>query len=67
MAIAYVEHPVSQEDKQGYRKKGFSVVDARYAPSILADGDKLFPKKKARKREQEAEVESPVVEYSPPN
>lgn len=46
MAIAFVEHPVSKEEKLAYRKQGFDrVVDIRFAPEKLEEGDKTFEKK----------------------
>lgn len=46
MAIAYVEHPVGKQEKKDYQKKGFKVVDVRFKPEKLGDGDKVFIKKK---------------------
>ena len=46
---AYVEHPCSKAEKKKYRKKFDRVIDARFAPKKLADGDKLFLKPKAEK------------------
>ena len=47
MAIAYVKHPVAAEEKAKYRKTFDKVIDIRFAPEELEEGDKLFPKKKA--------------------
>ena len=48
MAIAYVEHPVSKEEKKKYRKDFDKVIDIRFAPEKLEDGDKKFPKPKPK-------------------
>lgn len=51
MAIAYCEHPVSKEQKVELRTKGFKILDIKFKPEKLEDGDKEFkhPKKKAEK------------------
>ena len=51
MAIAYVEHPVTKEEKRKYNKDGFVVVDVKFKPEKLGEGDKVFmkPKQKASK------------------
>lgn len=51
---AYVEHPCSKKEKLKYRKKFDRVIDARFAPDKLADGDKVFmkPKPKTEKAEK---------------
>ena len=50
MATAYVEHPVSTEQKKAFLKGGFTkVLDMRFAPDNLEDGDKIIPKKKKEK------------------
>lgn len=53
MAIAYVEHPITKEEKAKYRKTFDKVVDIKFAPEKLEDGDKKFakPKPKAEKAE----------------
>ena len=48
MAIAYVEHPVTKEEKAKYRKSFDKVVDIIFAPEKLAEGDKKFEKPKAK-------------------
>lgn len=48
MSIAYVEHPVSKEEKKKYRKDFDKVIDIRFAPEKLEDGDKKFPKPKPK-------------------
>ena len=54
MAIAYVEHPVTTKEKAEYRKKGFEkILDIRYKPEKLEEGDKAFPKPKPRKPKDE--------------
>lgn len=49
MKIAYVEHPVSKEEKKQYLKDFDKVIDIRFAPEKLEGGSKKFekPKKKA--------------------
>ena len=49
--IAYVEHPCSKAEKKAYNREGFKVIDVKYRPVELADGDKVFmkPKTKAKK------------------
>lgn len=51
MKIAYVEHPVSKEEKAKLRKEFDKVLDIKFAPEKLPDGCKKFekPKKKAEK------------------
>ncbi len=49
MAIAYVEHPVSKEEKAKYRKDFDRVLDVRFAPKELEKGDKVFKKSKPKK------------------
>lgn len=46
MAVAYVEHPLSKEDKKKYLKDFDKVVDIKFAPEKLPDGDKVFKKAK---------------------
>ncbi len=52
MAIAYVEHPVTKEEKVEYRKKFDRVVDIRFAPDDLEKGDEKFEKPKKKKAEK---------------
>ena len=49
MAIAYVEHPITKEEKKQLRKEFDKVLDIRFAPKKLGDGDKKIPKPKAKK------------------
>lgn len=55
MKIAYVEHPVSKEEKKMYlTKKGFDrILDAKFAPEKLGDGDKVFTKPKQEEKKEE--------------
>lgn len=39
MKVAYIKHPCSPEQKEKYRKDGYKVVDSRFKPSTLKDGD----------------------------
>lgn len=48
MAIAYVEHPITKEEKAKYRKDFDKVIDIRFKPEKLADGDKVFTKSKPK-------------------
>ena len=50
MAIAYVEHPLTKEEKAKYRKEFDKILDIRFKPEKLEEGDKEFkkPKKKAK-------------------
>ena len=54
MKIAFVEHPITKEEKAKYRKEFDRVVDIRFAPEKLEDGSKLFPKKAAKKATKKA-------------
>lgn len=55
MSIAYVEHPCSKEEKKKHLKKFDKVIDARYAPKKLKDGDKLIMKPKTKDEKTKAE------------
>lgn len=44
MTIAYVEHPVTTDEKARYRKKFDKVIDIRFAPEKLGEGDQKFIK-----------------------
>lgn len=48
MAIAFVEHPCSTEEKKKYMLKGFKVIDVKFKPQKLEDGDKVFMKPKVK-------------------
>lgn len=47
--IAYVEHPVTKEEKAEYNKKGYKIIDAKFAPEKLEKDDKLFLKETSQK------------------
>lgn len=49
MKIAYVEHPITKEEKANYRKEFDKVLDIKFKPEKLNDGDKEFKKPKAKK------------------
>jgi hypothetical protein len=51
MGTAYAEHPLSTSQRDALLKKGFSrVLDIRFAPDVLLEGDKkIFKKKKEKK------------------
>ena len=46
---AFVEHPITQDEKFDIVAKGFKIVDIRFMPKKLAEGDKVFEKPKAKK------------------
>ena len=48
MATAYVKHPVTKEEKAKYRKDFDQVIDVKFKPEKLADGDKVFEKAKPK-------------------
>ena len=48
MAIAYVEHPLTKDEKKKYLKTFDKVLDIKFAPEKLADCDKKFEKSKAK-------------------
>ena len=52
LKIAYVEHPVSKEEKRNYTKnQGFDkVLDIKFAPAQLPAGSEVFKKKKSDKK-----------------
>ena len=50
MAIAYVEHPVTKEQKKDLLKKFDKILDIRFAPEKMADGDKKITKPKDKKK-----------------
>lgn len=50
MSIAYVEHPITKQEKKQHLKKFDKVLDIRFAPDKLEDGDKKFQKPKADKK-----------------
>ena len=59
MAIAYAEHPVSKAQKKALLEQGFKqVLDIRFAPENLQEGDKRFPKKK---KERDAEAKAALA------
>lgn len=52
MAIAYVKHPVSTQDKKEYRRKGFKIIDSKFAPDKLGPGDETFPKPQVSRKDK---------------
>jgi hypothetical protein len=48
MAIAYVEHPLSTDEKKALLKKFDKVLDLRFKPEKLETGDKVIEKEKAK-------------------
>lgn len=47
--IAYVEHPVSKEEKTKLNREGFKVVDLKFKPEKLPEGAKVIEKPKGKK------------------
>ena len=41
--IAYAKHPLARGDKLKLREGGYKILDLRFKPRILAEGDKVFP------------------------
>lgn len=39
MKIAYIKHPISEKTKAEYFGKGFQIIDARFTPNDIKDGD----------------------------
>lgn len=50
--IAYAEHPVTPEEKAEYNKKGYKIIDAKFAPEKLEKDDKLFLKETDKEKDQ---------------
>ncbi len=50
MSIAYVEHPVSKEEKAKYLKDFDRIIDIKFAPKKLEDGDKVIAKQKPKSK-----------------
>jgi len=48
MAIAYVEHPVTKEEKKKLLKEFDKIVDIKFKPEKLESGDKAIEKPKAK-------------------
>lgn len=46
---AYVEHPVSRDEKEKLNGEGFKVVDIRFKPAEIGKDDKVIQKPKAKK------------------
>ena len=52
MAIAYAKHPLSAVDKAALVAKGYRIVDVKFKPLVLSDGDidtTAKPKRKKKK------------------
>lgn len=48
--IAYVEHPVTPQEKQEIHAQGYQVIiDLKFKPEFLRDNEKIFTKQKKRK------------------
>lgn len=52
MTIYYEKHPVSPERKQELRRKGYRIVDARFAPSDWQDPEAPKPRRASRTSEE---------------
>lgn len=50
--IAYVEHPVSQEEKKDIMSKGFKIVDIKFMPKKIGKDDEVLAKSKSKKDEK---------------
>lgn len=46
--LAFVEHPVSPEEKFKITSQGFKIIDLRYKPKDLPEGAKVFEKPKKK-------------------
>lgn len=49
MAIAYVQHPVTKDEKAKYLKDFDKILDIKFKPKKLEEGDKVFEKKEDKK------------------
>lgn len=47
--VAFVEHPITAQEKFDITSKGFKIVDIKFAPNKLPEGAKLFKKEKPKK------------------
>ncbi|AZU97867.1 hypothetical protein [Vibrio phage LP.2] len=47
--VAFVEHPITDDEKFEITSKGFKIVDLKYKPEKLPEGAKVFEKPKAKK------------------
>lgn len=45
---AFVEHPITSDEKFEITSAGFKIVDINFKPKKLADGDKVIAKPKAK-------------------
>ena len=53
---AYVKHPITKEEAQKIRSEGFMIIDLKFKPESIADGDIVVdgkPKRKPRKKKEE--------------
>ena len=50
MEIKYVDHPCSTADKKEWNKKGYRVIDSRFAP---VEQEKPKPKRKPKSKASE--------------
>ncbi len=48
--IAYAKHPLSQADKLKLRKDGYKIIDLRFKPNVMGEGDIVFPKPRRKKK-----------------
>jgi hypothetical protein len=48
--IAYAKHPLSKADRLMLRKDGYKIIDLRFKPETLGEGDKIFPEVKRKKK-----------------
>lgn len=58
MAIAYVEHPITKEEKKEYLKSFDKVLDIRFAPERVSDNDGVFRKESKKTSKKKASLKS---------
>ena len=46
--VAFVEHPVSKDEKHALNREGYKVVDIKFKPAKLPDGAKVVEKPKSQ-------------------
>lgn len=56
MSIAYVEHPVSKEQKKEIMSKGFKIVDVRYKPEEIGEDDEVLMHNKPEKKAKDDDI-----------
>lgn len=46
--VAFVEHPLTADEKFEITSKGFKIVDIKFTPEKLSEGDKVIKKAKEK-------------------